>query len=40
MRYTLAIGAVIVAGWSAPLLAETDFGTHWRDGKAELDGYR
>ena len=40
MRYTLAIGAVLAAGWSAPLLAQTDFGTHWRDGKAELDGYR
>jgi len=40
MTHTLAIGAVVVAGWSAPLLAQTDFNTHWRDGKAELDGYR
>ncbi len=40
MRYTLAIGAVVVAGWSAPLLAQSDFANHWRDGKAELDGYR
>ncbi|MEE8458270.1 MAG: hypothetical protein V3S08_00270 [Phycisphaerales bacterium] len=40
MRYTLTITAVVVAGWSAPLLAQTDFNTHWRDGKAELDGYR
>ncbi len=40
MRYTLAIGAVLVTGWAAPSLAQSDFSAHWHDGRAELDGYR
>jgi hypothetical protein len=32
--------ALVLAGLAAaPATAQTDFGTHWHDGRAELDGY-